>query len=275
MEPQRIMQSSMDDIIFENRNKSYGAYILRKLYPKNLGRSVLAAVIFFTLAITGPVLASLIMGSSDSKKENVVEVTLEAPPDLDPNKPPPPPPPPPPPKAPEPPPPTASIKYVPPKVVEDKKVVEEEPPPKQEDMKDIQVSTETKEGVKGNAPVMLDEGKGDGPPVEEKKEPEIFNRVEQMPEFPGGEAALKKWLSENIKYPEIAKENGIDGTVVVSFVVDESGNINVPTILKGLGGGLNEESIRVVKKMPKWNAGKQQGRAVKVKFNLPIKYKLQ
>jgi len=62
---------------------------------------------------------------------------------------------------------------------------------------------------------------------------------------------------------------------VVSFVVDESGNINVPTILKGLGGGLNEESIRVVKKMPKWNAGKQQGRAVKVKFNLPIKYKLQ
>lgn len=111
--------------------------------------------------------------------------------------------------------------------------------------------------------------------IEEKvDEPEIFTIVEKMPSFPGGEKALFKYLGDNIKYPAMAKDAGIQGKVFVNFVVNETGKITNVKILRGIGGGCDEEAMRVVKSMPKWNAGKQRGKAVKVSFNLPIKFTL-
>jgi protein TonB len=110
---------------------------------------------------------------------------------------------------------------------------------------------------------------------EEVVEEEIFTIVEEMPSFPGGEAKLFEYLGKNIKYPQIAKEAGISGIVYVTFVVDSNGNITEVQVLRGIGGGCDEEATRVVKNMPKWQPGKQRGKPVKVRYNLPIRFSLK
>jgi protein TonB len=114
-------------------------------------------------------------------------------------------------------------------------------------------------------------------PVEEEEEEEeaqIFTVVESMPDFPGGDAARIKYLNENIKYPQMARESGIQGRVFVTFVVEKDGSVTDVRVLRGIGGGCDEEAIRVIKNMPKWNAGKQRGKPVRVQFNMPILFKL-
>ena len=113
------------------------------------------------------------------------------------------------------------------------------------------------------------------PEPEKPKEEEIFVAVEQMAEFPGGQAALMKWLSQNIRYPEAAQQNDIQGRVVVKFVVEKDGSIGQATIAKGVDKDLDREALRVVKKMPKWQPGKNNGVAVRSYFNLPVTFKLQ
>ena len=106
------------------------------------------------------------------------------------------------------------------------------------------------------------------------EEEEIFQVVEEEPEFPGGMEALYKYLGESIKYPQLAKENNIEGKVYVTFVVEKDGSIANPRILRDIGGGCGNEAVRVVKAMPKWKAGKQRGKNVRVQFNLPVSFKL-
>lgn len=106
------------------------------------------------------------------------------------------------------------------------------------------------------------------------EEEEIFQVVEEEPEFPGGMEALYKYLGESIKYPTLAKENNIEGKVYVTFVVEKDGTIANPRILRDIGGGCGQEAVRVVKAMPKWKAGKQRGKYVRVQFNLPVSFKL-
>jgi len=110
---------------------------------------------------------------------------------------------------------------------------------------------------------------------DEIEEKQIFTIVEKAPSFPGGDAARIKFMQENIKYPQMAKESGIQGTVYITFVVERNGSVSKVKILRGIGGGCDEEAIRVVKAMPKWNAGKQRGKPVRVQFNMPIKFILQ
>lgn len=110
---------------------------------------------------------------------------------------------------------------------------------------------------------------------ESAEETQIFMVVESMPEFPGGETALYKFLAENIKYPQMAKESGIQGRVFVTFVVERDGKVTDVRVLRGIGGGCDEEAIRVVKNMPKWAPGKQRGKSVRVQYNLPVKFTLQ
>lgn len=110
---------------------------------------------------------------------------------------------------------------------------------------------------------------------EEVEEEQIFTIVEEMPSFPGGEAALMKYLGKNIKYPAIAKDAGIQGTVYVTFVVNEEGAVKDVQVLRSIGGGCDEEAIRVVESMPKWTPGKQRGKSVKVQYNLPIRFTLK
>ena len=110
---------------------------------------------------------------------------------------------------------------------------------------------------------------------EEVAEEPIFTVVESEPEFPGGMEALYKYLAQNIKYPQLARENGITGKVYVTFVVEKDGSIANPRILRDIGGGCGAEAIRVVKSMPKWTPGKQRGKAVRVQFNLPVNFNLK
>ncbi len=126
-------------------------------------------------------------------------------------------------------------------------------------------NTEVEEYI---APVKQDE-------EESAEEAQIFMVVESMPEFPGGEPALYKFLGENIKYPQMAKESGIQGRVFVTFVVEKNGSVTDVRVLRGIGGGCDEEAIRVVQNMPKWTPGKQRGKSVRVQYNLPVKFTLQ
>jgi protein TonB len=120
------------------------------------------------------------------------------------------------------------------------------------------------------------EVKDDKPQViEQPQQAEIFTVVEEQPGYPGGEESRIRYLQENIKYPEEAKELGIQGKVFVTFVVEVDGAISDVRVLRGIGGGCDEEAIRVVRSMPKWVPGKQRGVPVRVQFNLPIKFTLQ
>ncbi|MCM1489796.1 MAG: energy transducer TonB [Muribaculum sp.] len=114
--------------------------------------------------------------------------------------------------------------------------------------------------------------------VEEKpapKEEEIFVAVEQQAEFPGGMPALMKWLSSNIRYPEAAQQNDVQGRVIVKFVVEKDGSVSQAQILKGVDKDLDKEALRVVNKMPKWQAGKNNGVSVRSYFTLPVQFRLQ
>ena len=111
-------------------------------------------------------------------------------------------------------------------------------------------------------------------PEEEEEETQIFQVVETMPTFPGGDAARIKYLQNNLKYPTMARESGIQGKVFVTFVVEKDGSITDVKVLRGIGGGCDEEAVRVIKNMPKWKPGKQRGKPVRVQFNMPIVFKL-
>ncbi|MCD6661418.1 MAG: energy transducer TonB [Lentimicrobium sp.] len=109
---------------------------------------------------------------------------------------------------------------------------------------------------------------------EEVAEAEIFTVVEDQPTFPGGDEARIRFLTNNIKYPQMARESSIQGTVYVTFVVERDGSVTDVRVLRGIGGGCDEEAIRVIKAMPKWVPGKQRGKPVRVQFNMPIKFTL-
>jgi protein TonB len=147
------------------------------------------------------------------------------------------------------------------------KPVEEEQPPPQEKLSETTVSTVTQEGEK--------EIELPPEPVVDPDEGKIFTIVEEMPSFPGGENKLFEYLRNNIKYPPVARENGITGRVYVTFVVDRDGKIKDAKVIRGIGAGCDEEALRVVRTMPDWKVGKQNGRAVQVQYNLPINFTLK
>ncbi len=128
---------------------------------------------------------------------------------------------------------------------------------------DADVFTEVQEF----APIVIEE-------EEEFDEEVIFTVVEDQPEFPGGEAARQKFLEDNLRYPQMAREAGIQGTVFVTFVVERDGSVTDVRILRGIGGGCDEEAVRVVSMMPRWEPGRQRGQPVRVQFNMPIRFRL-
>ena len=132
----------------------------------------------------------------------------------------------------------------------------------------IQASDETDKAVEVKyVPVEVEE--------EEVEEQQIFQVVEEMPEFPGGMAECMKCLSKNIKYPPISAENGIQGRVIVQFVVNQDGSIVDPVVVRGVDSHLDKEALRVIQMMPKWKPGKQRGKAVRVKYTVPVMFRLQ
>jgi protein TonB len=247
------------ELVFANRNKEYGAYVLRKKYEKRVLMAFIVTLSAILLAVIVPKLISLLSSVVSSDNAAMTEaITLAEPPPIDKTTPPPPPVIPPPPVQ-------QTIKFTPPKVVKDEEV--QEPPPTQEEVKETQVSTVTQEGSKDIIDVPTD------PVVVEEEK--VFTVVEEMPTFPGGEEQLFKYLRNNIKFPAVARENGIQGRVFVTFVVDKDGKVKDAKILRGIGGGCDEEALRVIRNMPDWKAGKQNGRAVSVQYNLPVNFTLK
>ncbi|MDX5346404.1 MAG: TonB family protein [Hymenobacteraceae bacterium] len=274
MESTKLPKASLDDIVFTGRNRAYGAYLLRQIYNRHIAIASVIAVSLFLLFLSIPLISNMLKEDEEvvAVKKIVTEVDLAPPPPLD--KATPPPPPPPPPDLPPPPPPVRStIKFTPPVVKKDEEVQKQEVPD-QKELEKTDVGTKT---VKGDptAPPDLGEIEGTGKVVAEVVEEKPYEYVEQMPTFPGGQEELLKYLAKNIKYPALAQRNNIQGTVYVRFTVTKTGDIADVEIMKDLGAGTGEEAARVVKTLPRFNPGKQNGRAVAVKYTVPVRFSIK
>lgn len=273
MEVNKILNADILDIIFEGRNKEYGAYELRKTYNKRMVRALIVTAGILLLLFLGYIVSNLDTGK---KKQAMVvqDVQLEDVKEEKKNEPPPPPPP-------KVEPPKVEIaKFTPPKIVPDDKVKEEEKPPEQDKLEDTKIGTVNQEGVKDEgitAPPASDAGKG---VVEAPKDNEdydkTFTKVEIESEYPGGAAQWLRYLTKNMRYPDEAVNNEIQGVVVVQFIVDKEGNVSDVTAISGpTDGGLRDEAIRVIKKSGKWTPAVQNGRQVKSYKKQPIVFKLE
>ncbi|TGD78604.1 energy transducer TonB [Hymenobacter wooponensis] len=276
MDNTQLAKASLDDIVFEGRNKAYGAYVIRRVYGKHVTRAVLLAVAFFAIMIAFPLLARMMKKEEVVKDDAMLKVNelMEAPP-LDATKPPPPPPPPP--DAPPPPPPKLStVKFTPPVVKKDEEVKKVEEIPDQEDLKEKTVATETVKGNTDNPADLAGLEPGEGTKaVEEVVESKPYTYVEQMPVFPGGTEALLAYIGKNIKYPAMALRNQVEGRVFIKFVVGADGSVTNAEVQKGIGAGCDEESLRVIKNLPKFTPGKQNGRAVPVYYTVPVTFAIK
>ncbi len=252
-----------NDIVFEDRNKEYGAYEIRRSHNKNILIALIITGSSFAFIISLPAIIDWIKNKTEdvAVPVDITPVDLTAPPPIDETEPPPPPPPPPPVME--------TVKFTPP-VVTDEEVVEDPPPVQTEETP--QISTQTQEGD-SDQPLIQEVENTVVQPVEDKP----LTIVEQMPTFPGGEGEMMKYIQKNVQYPQVEKEAGISGTCYVTFVVEKDGSITDVKVLRGVSGGpgCDKEAMRVVKSMPAWKAGKQNGREVRVQFNLPIKFTLR
>lgn len=263
------------DLIFEGRNKAYGAYDLRKDSPKrhNIATIVVALVAiaaFFLPGIIGDLIDKIKpeeeeivmtevtelsdLKEAEVKKNEEYKPLMETPP---------------------PPPLKSSIKFTAPVIKKDEEVADEEEIKSQEELTESKVTISIAD-VKGNdeenGQDIADFKEAVKPVVEE--DTQVLDVVEQMPTFPGGQKALLQYISDNIKYPTIAQENGIQGRVIVRFVVKKDGSIGDVQVLRGVDSSLDKEAVRVVQSLPKFIPGKQNGHAVNVWFNLPVSFKL-
>jgi len=258
-----IIPKAWEDIVFENRNKDYGAYHNRKSYSKSIVIAAFITFLIMVFVLAFPAIKELFSSddaAGDNSKLKQTTISLDQPPPISPNQPPPP-------DVRIPPPVKTIIKFLPPKVT-DKEVVEEEMPT----IEEIKQNETGTENVEGTGETIFEE------PVEEVKGADDANKVflvvEQPPEFDGGLEAMYKFITKNMKYPASARRMNIEGSVFVGFVVDADGKISESSIIKGISADCDKEALRVVQMMPKWRPGKQSGRPVRVKFVLPIKFKL-
>jgi protein TonB len=272
MQKINIFSEDWCDIVFEGRPKEYGAYTLRKLSSKRHRTAIIVTLILFLAVFTLPGLVKSIIPKN---RDVNVEVTNLANIDLEKNKP----------KdivqpkiEPEPPLKIKStIKFTPPVIKDDADVKDEEIMKTQEEVTDsklsVSVADVTGNSNDANASDLADLQQQQNKVVEEEVT-EPYRYVEQMPEYPGGDDARIKFILKNLSYPRMANESGIQGTVYVTFVVSKTGQISGVKVLRGIGGGCDEEAVRVIKLMPPWIPGRQNGKAVPVQFSLPLRFSL-
>ena len=273
MERALLLNPEMNDLVFEGRNKAYGAFVLRQDYEGNMVRGMIAGLLFFVLCISSPL--AYYYFKSDAMPEEIIydikEIILEnvktTPAVIKPVVA----------SNPAPPPPKSQIKFVPPVVVPDDEEVPEDLPPAVDDLKNKvigTVTTENENGTVGNELPIETPGTGTGIVNVPAPEPEVFNSyaVEQQPEFPGGLEAMYRFIKKNLLYTSFAKENNITGTVIIQFVISKEGKIENAKIVRKIGGGLDQEALKVVNLMPVWKPGKHNGKPVAVNFTLPIKF---
>jgi periplasmic protein TonB len=259
MEANKILKSTYLDILFEGRNKEYGAYDLRKTYNKRIKVALASTVVILVLIFVVSVIADKLSSSNNVKEIQTKDLVMEAAPNE-----PPPPPPPPPPKLP-PPPPIATIQFTPPKVVKDEEVIK--PPPEVKQIEEAKVDVKTVEGTKYLgivAPPVEDKGTQvvAAPVAKDEDADKIFTKVEIDAQFPGGPGAWQKYVTRAIQ-AEIDEFTESDyGTCIVKFIVSKDGTIsNVEaTTLKGTK--LAEIATNAIRKGPKWTPAQQNGRSV-------------
>ena len=272
-----LIDNGWVDLVFDGKNQAYGAYQLRKDTGKRNLKALITMFIIFA-AIAAIVIAKVSIDNYIASRNAAIETDVELQSlaekkeakverkeepqiekiEVEKVK--------------------SSVAFTTPEIKKDEEVQEDQEMKSQDEL----ASTNTAIGaftVEGN-----DEEAGEvlkakeviaepePPKVEETK---VFDVVEEMPQFPGGQAALLEYLSKNIKYPVVAEENGIQGKVIVTFVVERDGSISDVKVVKSVDPSLDKEASRVVKSMPKWQPGKQNGSAVRVKYTVPVQFKLQ
>ena len=272
-----LISSDWVDLVFEGRNKAYGAYRLRKSTTK---RNILAMVAVVLLLIVAFIIltvknfvdeqrakvamtqvAELTNYDQPKKKAEVKQKKVEVEPErvVERVK--------------------SSIKFTAPVIKKDEEVKPDEELKTQDEL----MSTKTAIGtfdVKGNDDangeiLKAKEVIAEPEPPKHEEENKVFDIVEQQPLFPGGPAALMKYLSEHTKYPVVAQENGVQGRVTVQFVVEKDGSISDVHVLRGVDPSLDKEAVRVVKSLPRWTPGKQNGITVRVNYRVPVLFRLQ
>ncbi len=272
-----LISSDWVDLVFEGRNKAYGAYRLRKSTTKRNILAMVAVVILLIVAfiiltvknfvdeqrakVAMTQVAELTNYDQPKKKAEVKQKKVEVEPErvVERVK--------------------SSIKFTAPVIKKDEEVKPDEELKTQDEL----MSTKTAIGsfdVKGNDDangeiLKAKEVIAEPEPPKHEEENKVFDIVEQQPLFPGGPAALMKYLSENTKYPVVAQEYGVQGRVTVQFVVEKDGSISDVHVLRGVDPSLDKEAVRVVKSMPRWTPGKQNGITVRVNYRVPVLFRLQ
>ena len=270
-----LISGAWCDLVFEGRNQAYGAYRLRKSTGKRNLWSLLivliAAVVIFSaiaiknviqanqrVAVTTAVELSSIQTKKQPKVEKKAPVKIEQPKPVEKVK--------------------SSIKFTAPVIKKDEDVKPEEEMKNQDELQKTKTTIGAfkvvgNDEIGGEVLKAKEEIAQPEPPKEEENK--VFDVVEEQPSFPGGQGALMQWLRDNIKYPVIAAENGIEGRVIVQFVVSKTGSISGVTVVRGVDPSLDKEAVRVVSSMPNWTPGKQNGTTVNVRYTLPVTFRLQ
>lgn len=277
MKESSLLNMTFNNVVFATRNKEYGAYQLRLNYNRHVVAAAIVATSIFGLSLAWPLLlpkeevAKVDSGVKEEKHTTVLlDKTILPPPrpqqeqplqeqstPVDKQ--------------------IKTVRNVTTRVVPDSHKATEVPPT-QKEMEGAIIGTQN---IKGEALTEIDlsgletgsGGIGAGSSTSEAST--IFDFAEEMPSFQGGEIALMKYISKKMRYPKQAVDERIEGTVIVSFIVDRSGRVTDVTVLKGLGYGADEEAMRVIGNMPAWSPGKQNGKPVAVRYTLPIRFSLQ
>lgn len=272
-----LISSDWVDLVFEGRNKAYGAYRLRKSTTKRNILAMVAVVILLIVAfiiltvknfvdeqrakVAMTQVAELTNYKQPEKKAEVKQKKVEVEPErvVERVK--------------------SSIKFTAPVIKKDEEVKPDEELKTQDELMNTKTAIGTFD-VKGNDDangeiLKAKEVIAEPEPPKHEEENKVFDIVEQQPLFPGGPAALMKYLSEHTKYPVVAQENGVQGRVTVQFVVEKDGSISDVHVLRGVDPSLDKEAVRVVKSMPRWTPGKQNGINVRVNYRVPVLFRLQ
>jgi periplasmic protein TonB len=255
----------LDEVVFKERNKEYGAYYIRQSYYKNVVKGMLISVLVLLIGVSIPILANYLNKKFYISNGNDVTVAIGdmvKPPTDEIIKPPP--------QIP----PIKDIekqlRYEIPEIVTDSNATSSLPIP------DEINGRNTYQPPDDSTIQVVGDNKKDNPIDYDRPDNTIYNiaGIGEKPEFPGGEDAMMEFVTKNIVYPKIASQNGIKGVVYVGFVVEKDGSIDQIKILHGIGGGCDEESVRVVQMMPKWTPGKQNGHPVRAEMSLPVRFQI-
>ena len=266
------------DLIFEGKNKEFGAYEMRKNSDARHNKAMIVVVIIMALAFALPFLVNTMLPKAEANIDEEIEQAMvnietdaaeeeepeeeierieEQKPEVLPEEV------------------LNTVKVTELAIVDDDQVKAEDEIKTQEELQQTETAFGQADFDKGTDDLNVVREYKDELVVEEKKEEKVFTAVEQMPQFPGGEAELMKYISNNIKYPTMAMENNIQGRVVVQFVVTKSGKIGEVKVVRSKDPDLDKEAVRVVKSLPNFIPGKMNGQAVNVWYTLPITFKLQ